>query len=159
MYENAKQHKIIKITSENPEVTVLLASKLLLGKGTWEVSWSKEVIFVMVADADIPRLARYMTSPLARYGIQVCGDSVYGETSSLWDIWKQDARFTEMLATHDLLEPLQEDLLAHLVNSDELDICRWVNENPRFSAVLDGIKQALNEEGKVAEKLQECGWI
>lgn len=159
MKRNASNQRVITIKSDNPEWTVRVASILLLGKGKWEVLWKKDSIKISVANEHVLHLAKVLTIPVIRYGIEVSGDSFYTGKSSLWNIWKDDARFTEMLMTDELIESIEFDLVKQLEDANEFVVDEWVNEDPRFASVIQAIWCELEEEGKMAEKLQNRGWV
>ena len=159
MQINASNQRIITIKSDNPEWTVRVASILLLGKGKWEVLWTRDSIQVTVDNEQILHLAKVLTTPVTRYGIEMHGDTFYMNKSSLWEIWKQDARFTEMLMTDELIDSIRFDLSKQLTSSNEFVIDEWIYQDLRFASVIQAIRCELEQEGKVAEKLQNFGWV
>lgn len=160
MQINANNQRVITIKSNNPDWTVRVASKLLLGKGKWEVCWTKNSIQVMIANEQLSHLAKVLTAPIIRHGIETCGDSFYMNKPSLWEVWKQDSRFIDMLMTDELLHHVQADLFIELIKSNELNVCEWVKEDQLFTLAIQAVVgKELEQEGKVAEKLQNCGWL
>lgn len=158
MQSIGKNQREITIKS-NEDWTVRVASKLFLGKGKWEVSWSGETLKIKTSQAYLTQLVRALTTSVIRYGMEQAGNQAYPNPASLWHIWKKDVRFTDMLMTDECIETIQKDILTHLQAAEDWDLSEWVNQNPCFTEMIKSIALSLEEEGKVAGKLQENGWV
>lgn len=158
MTMNENNKRVITIKSENPEWTVRIASKLLLGKGKWEVLWGERLIKVTVGEDQLPQLAKALTTPVIQHGIEACGDVYYAGNSDLWEIWKKETRFTDLLLTEELYQQVREDLLEQLECSDMFLVTTWARGCERFDSVIQSVQEEMQEEGRMATTLQNSGW-
>lgn len=159
MTMNADNKRVITIKSDNPESTVRIASKLLLGKGKWEVLWGEHLIKVTVSDEQLPSLAKALTKPVIQYGIEACGNILYGGNDELWGIWKEESRFTDMLMTEELHEIVRNELLEQLQCSDVFMLTIWVKASGHFMEAVESVSEEMKAEGRMAEKLKKNGWV
>ena len=141
MTMNANNKRVITIKSDSPESTVRIASKLLLGKGKWEVLWGDRLIKVTVGEEQLPQLAKALTTPVIQYGIETCGNIHYAENGKLWEIWKQESRFTDMLMTDELHQAVRVDLLEQFQCSDLFLLNVWVKGCEHFTGVVQSVEE------------------
>lgn len=159
MTMNEENQRVITIKSDAPESTVRIASKLLLGKGKWEVLWGERLIKVTVAEGMLPQLAKALTTPVIQYGIETCGNIHYAGHDTLWGVWKEERRFTDMLMTDELHQVVRADLLEQLQCSDVFLLTAWVKGCEHFSNVVQSVEKEMREEGRMAEKMKNNGWV
>lgn len=159
MTMKANNKRVITIKSDNPESTVRIASKLLLGKGKWEVLWGESLIKVTVCEEELPLLAKALTTPVIQYGIETCGNIHYAGKGELWEIWKQESRFTDMLMTDELHQSVRTSLLEQLECSDLFLLTVWVKSCDYFTGVVQSVEEEMKEEGRMARKMKNNGWI
>lgn len=159
MTMNENNQRVITINSNSPEWTVRMASKLLLGKGKWEVLWGATSIKITVPEENLGKLAKAMTSLVIQHGIEICGDRFYADRTNLWSTWKTDARFTGMLMSEDVFTAVQKEVHEQLLCSDFFLVTVWVKSVDRFNDLVKTVEEELKQEGEMARKLQEYGCI
>lgn len=159
MQETGTNQRMITIQSLNPEWTCRLASRLLVGKGKWDIHWSELEVRIYLQDSHLPQLVKDVLIPILKLGIETTGQSRYGTGNSLWNVWKDDFRFTEMLMSEEFIAQMDEEITAYFKSENVMDVEQWAKGQKQFNQTLSSIEQDLIQEGHVAKKLEACGWV
>lgn len=159
MQENGTNQRMITIQSLNPEWTCRLASKLLVGKGRWDLHWSENEVRIYLQDNHLPELMKDILIPILKLGIETTGETFYGTSDSLWHVWKEDFRFTDILLTEDFIANMNQVMTNYFETESYMNVEEWAKAQNQFNQALSSIEQDLIREGQVAKKLEACGWV
>lgn len=158
MRENGSNPRTITIQNLSPEGACRLASKLLVGMGRWEVLWSRNEVRVTLKEEYVEDMVKDSVSILSKLALEKAGDDYYQNTTNLWNEWKHDFRFTEMILDEACKEVLFADLMEHFKVNNTLDVETWARNSTHLQTELTDIHPDLQTEGNIAIKLESFGW-
>ncbi|WP_442638149.1 hypothetical protein [Rossellomorea marisflavi] len=158
MRENGNNPRTLTIHNLSSEGACRLASKLLVGMGRWEVLWSRNEVRVTLREEYVEDMVKDSVSILSKIAFEKAGDEFYQSTPTLWNEWKQDFRFTDMILDEACKTVLSADLMEHFKMNNALDVETWARNSAHLRNELTDIHPDLQTEGNIATKLESFGW-
>lgn len=159
MNEATNNMRIITIKSESEAFIVRLASKLLVGYGRWTVTWGKNSLKVEVPQEHMECLAKYMTKPVMEHGIELHAANRLSKKVNFWELWTNDFRFRDMLASEELYEKTRAGIFEQLICADVYLISVWIKSNSAMEKVITDVEDMMQSEGGLQQTMVKNGWI